>query len=1004
MKKILLSIVLILSLHVYGQEVDPYKFTSVVDLYEFPTVGATGNLDAQLPLYTINTRGFELPLALNYDQMGNSNVFYMGNQFGDAWVLNVMGTISREVGNERSVLSTNLTGEIRCGEKNIFEGNFSARRLRIGPYVPDEEYYQNNVTVKYRLTPDHYTFSFMGLSGKFTIYNDNGILKPQLLESSDFAKIEIVQPANWEVVNTIFIYDKNGYKYKFSSPSNVNQNNYQESLYLNQDLYLKNECKLVTTYSEHALAPPSGLGDGTGTQMRAGSLISRAIFADGKAFWRNLELTEIYDKENTLLVSYEYDSVGILNGDSANGWVNGLGMNQAYQKLFLKKINVIGQGTINFNNTIQPNGHNVADSFTNSLEIKDLKNNVVKKITFDFIKPKVQNIPYIKNYNDGSYGLMFQKKLLSGIKEYNNTTSPNFLHTTINYKTPSTSINNTNVVVDRYGFLTKTGYCQQHLSKDDYRADSYILQKIKYPTGGSVVYEFEPNTFSHSTGTGNFQDHNYDNHIYETLPLQPGTNNLTFSANQGDKVYVFYLGSSSPSLYNTVSGTLKHVPMIMSDYYIEEKRCRHESPSVILPASDNGKYTLKYSSGPIAASSVRVYRLKYNSTYSNFRYVEGSRISKIAYFNDNVNQTILNTPAGEATAEKLITIDYSDQTTANTSSGRVRLTYSNDIQMLPFNVIYGEVKTNIRGVGKKYEKYDFPNSYSWKQSIRTDIKESKNYNLSDELLSESNYNYTYNVPSVILTYATHTPKPFISSSTVMTKSYEGSDSTTSTISNIFSTANRQIISTTTEDNLGDVTKSEFDYGQKGSKMVNTEVRNYVNNNLTDQVQYTHDTTGNLTKSEFKTPEMSGYEVVGNINKYDAQGNLVNSVTPDGTSTCFIWGYNKTKLIAKLVNVTYTDFSANPDIQNIIVQATAYSNQAGSVYDEEILKDYLNGLRFSTPNAFVTTYTYKPMVGLSSITDENGKTTTYHYDIFNRLSTVKDNLGNILKEYQYSFTN
>jgi len=45
-----------------------------------------------------------------------------------------------------------------------------------------------------------------------------------------------------------------------------------------------------------------------------------------------------------------------------------------------------------------------------------------------------------------------------------------------------------------------------------------------------------------------------------------------------------------------------------------------------------------------------------------------------------------------------------------------------------------------------------------------------------------------------------------------------------------------------------------------------------------------------------------------------------------------------------------------------------------------------------------------MVGLSSITDENGKTTTYHYDIFNRLSTVKDNLGNILKEYQYSFTN
>src|SRR5690554_1132524 len=97
MKKILVFVLLMVAMFGYGQDVpSPYKFTSIVDLYEFPTVGATGNLDVQLPLYTVNTKGFELPLSLSYDQMGNTNVFYMGNQFGDAWVLNVAGTISRK--------------------------------------------------------------------------------------------------------------------------------------------------------------------------------------------------------------------------------------------------------------------------------------------------------------------------------------------------------------------------------------------------------------------------------------------------------------------------------------------------------------------------------------------------------------------------------------------------------------------------------------------------------------------------------------------------------------------------------------------------------------------------------------------------------------------------------------------------------------------------------------------------------------------------------------------
>ncbi|MGN7812046.1 hypothetical protein ACTJIW_24050, partial [Flavobacterium sp. 22659] len=62
----------------------------------------------------------------------------------------------------------------------------------------------------------------------------------------------------------------------------------------------------------------------------------------------------------------------------------------------------------------------------------------------------------------------------------------------------------------------------------------------------------------------------------------------------------------------------------------------------------------------------------------------------------------------------------------------------------------------------------------------------------------------------------------------------------------------------------------------------------------------------------------------------------------------------------------------------------------------------NTLRANLPNAMVTTYTYIPLVGVSTITDPKGQTTTYTYDSFGRLEFVKDNKGNILSENQYNY--
>ena len=64
--------------------------------------------------------------------------------------------------------------------------------------------------------------------------------------------------------------------------------------------------------------------------------------------------------------------------------------------------------------------------------------------------------------------------------------------------------------------------------------------------------------------------------------------------------------------------------------------------------------------------------------------------------------------------------------------------------------------------------------------------------------------------------------------------------------------------------------------------------------------------------------------------------------------------------------------------------------------------YFDDLRIYPTDAQMTTYTYDPLIGVTSVSDVNNKPTIYKYDTFNRLSYVKDFKGNILKKYDYHY--
>jgi len=142
--------------------------------------------------------------------------------------------------------------------------------------------------------------------------------------------------------------------------------------------------------------------------------------------------------------------------------------------------------------------------------------------------------------------------------------------------------------------------------------------------------------------------------------------------------------------------------------------------------------------------------------------------------------------------------------------------------------------------------------------------------------------------------------------------------------------------------------------------------------------------------------------------YDDHGNPTEVSKKDGTKIYYVWGYQKTQPIAKIEG--YTSISSTQ--LSYINQAIAASNtDTSSCLDsencnEKTLRDTVTLLRnsFSTAGAQVTSYTYDPLIGVTSITDPRGETIYYIYDAFNRLEFVKDSAGKILSNNQYNYKN
>ena len=129
-------------------------------------------------------------------------------------------------------------------------------------------------------------------------------------------------------------------------------------------------------------------------------------------------------------------------------------------------------------------------------------------------------------------------------------------------------------------------------------------------------------------------------------------------------------------------------------------------------------------------------------------------------------------------------------------------------------------------------------------------------------------------------------------------------------------------------------------------------------------------------------------------RYNNKGEILEQQSKDGINEVYLWGYQEQFPVAKVVGTDYTTVITKVT-QAQINAATAISNNDVNV------RNLLNNLR-TIPGAMAATYTYDPLIDMTSEADANNRIIYYEYDGVGRLMIVRDQDKKVLKKICYNY--
>jgi hypothetical protein len=482
-------------------------------------------------------------------------------------------------------------------------------------------------TNKYDTEHDLWQFNFMGNSGRFYIKKN---LTTNLLEIIPLDDYRVKIIFNYGSVNnnpytplSFTIYDEKGYKYIVDVTENS-----QNKIAISSTYFINDE----NNHYEYSF--------------------SDNILAE-KAFKSAFHLSKIFDNNGKLLVNINFNSESYF--ESFNNYSTNKTDIDRYQMadnnkcasfpalesttvsttlIEVKKIqmiDIIGNSKIYFNYVKGRLDDNInikeQTAYLNSIVIKD------------------NNFRFVKQYNlEYDYSTVLNTRmLLKKVKEFNE--SQQFItQTELFYK--QNQCNSNTIGVDYWGFLSLIDNCEittiNHRNPSIQFSSTDLLEKIKYPTGGSVNFEFEPNTFSFigdqqitkfDENSANFYLSNtttlsFNNSVLKTLPAST-------TENRKVKFYPSIALNEDPnqdarsfSLLKKENGQWMQVASLTCPY-------TNSTCCIELILESNVEYAIRRNNFDLSYTGTDIMMIEYyskNSLQKKYLYGGGNRIKNIKYF------------------------------------------------------------------------------------------------------------------------------------------------------------------------------------------------------------------------------------------------------------------------------------------------------------------------------------------------------------------------------------
>lgn len=603
--------------------------------------------------------------------------------------------------------------------------------------------------------------------------------------------------------------------------------------------------------------------------------------------------------------------------------------------------------------------------------------------------------------------------------------------------------------LDAYGYVNMYNFCSLDEgalmlpdTTNPKTAVSNTLKSITLPTGGKVEYEFESNSVKSNSGS----DHCVNNNCYEYYNLDKVytwsfdstqssvSDPFNFPAGYKGNVYVKYTYSSYPGL----------PPKPGVTYFIDTD---------LLDLSGNVIPYVPYSnvSNSQDCSSIRVYNVPLQSikkalvkgNLKGYGTLEFYSVKEARKHNNRFGyglriKSIKNYDAGSQVPSKWLKYEYNLFSDSLTSSGQVpEQDELGDLSILSGGsnsdlIEYANVKTTnmLDNTSTKYIFYTSSEIQGMLSGLNNSaidfggfmkrkglLKQKEVYGNSNILLQETAFSYQ---PQSLLIdnvkYKGNTiSKILIKKEITTVKDYvNGNNQTlTNTIENEYENQYNNLVYTKETLYDGSVVEKSLKYAKEKNiqklvsanivgTLLETEIKN--DGKIVSKTETKLDDPSTLYPTSvlaYNIPNQNSSQKI-NFNNYDDKGNLRELKSENGIPAVSIWGYHQTQLIAKIGGATYAEVSNLSSVTAAVSASDADDNDSSK---EPALIQALDYLRKddALKNYQIETYTYDPLIGITSKTGANGLKETYQYDSSHRVSKILDQDGRIIKTYDYHYS-